>query len=204
MKAKLGAIFLVSVIALAGAGAAYALWYEDLYIWTDNETGNVDVDWSIVGYGSNQEKPVSTFDLRIGNWATPEDADATSTIRFWIYDAYPCVEYWFKFDLHCVGTIPVHFEPFVIYDSGFYPMLDEAWIEEKGIYINYIERADGTTDTFTDPGVLIEYIQLHEGDVAYGTFMIHFNNQLPQSTTFYYDLHSRAHQYNELNWGPPE
>ena len=30
--AKLGAMFMVSLIALAGTGAAYALWWDDLYI----------------------------------------------------------------------------------------------------------------------------------------------------------------------------
>jgi hypothetical protein len=188
---KLGAMFLVSMLALAGTGAAYALWFEDLYIYTDIYTGDVDVEWSVVGYGSNQQKPVSTFNIYI-------DPDYPEVLRCFIYDAYPCVEYYFWFDLHCVGSIPVHFTP-MDFIAG---TLDEAWIDDYAIFIDRIVWNDGDTTVFDYPGIPIEYIQLHQGDVAYGYYMIHFNNDLPQDDYFTFDFTTRAHQYNELDWGP--
>lgn len=44
--AKLGAIFLISIIALAGVGVGYAHWQETLYIDGTVNTGNLDVEWS--------------------------------------------------------------------------------------------------------------------------------------------------------------
>ena len=41
--AKIGAIFLMSVIALAGVTAGYAMWYETLYIEGTIVTGEVDI-----------------------------------------------------------------------------------------------------------------------------------------------------------------
>ena len=80
MKAKLGAIFLVSVLAIAGAGAAYALWFEDLYIWTDIWTGEVDVEWSVGYWDSNETKNVSTGGIYISD-------TAPNTLRCWVRNA---------------------------------------------------------------------------------------------------------------------
>jgi hypothetical protein len=184
---KLGAMFLVSMLALAGTGAAYALWFEDLYIYTDIYTGDVDVDWTIDGgYWIDQDKDIS--------WISYYGIDG-DTIWIQIEDAYPCIDYYFYFDVHCEGSIPVHFTPFAA--SGSLP--DDCY--EYEIFITSILHPDGTVTLYYDP-VLIETIQLHEEDIAYGHLWIHFNNNLPQDDYFIFDLYSMAHQYNELDWGP--
>jgi hypothetical protein len=191
MKAKIGAIFLISILALAGTGAAYALWFEDLYIYTDIQTGTVDVEWSIVEYRDTETKDVSDG----GMWIS---ADAPNILHCWIENAYPCIDYYFFFDLHCIGSIPVHFTS--MYALG--GTLDPAWIEWHEIFIDSILYANGDTVVF-DPPVAIWNIQLHQGDVAYGHYLIHFNNDLPQGSNLYYDFTTTAYQYNEDPPAPP-
>jgi hypothetical protein len=200
MKAKLGAIFLVSVLAIAGAGAAYALWYEDLYIWTDIYPGNVDVEWSLGDYWAvGDTKSVSTMDMWIDDSGDPDSPDCTLYCVIW--NAYPCVEYHFEFDLHCVGSIPVHFTALEIYDSGWHPIVQPGMIEYMSILITKAYDANGNLLDYNYP-IPIEDIQLHEGDTAWGEYIIHFNNNLPQGDeldegVIYLDLQFMAHQYNE-------
>jgi hypothetical protein len=186
MKAKLGAIFLMSMIALAGTGAAYALWFEDLYIYTDIHTGNVDVEWSTGIFWSNQTKDISTG-------LVTKYADSPNILRCFVWDAYPCVQYRWYFDVHCVGSIPVHFTPFVV---EAYSNLSQAWIQEDEILIYAITLANGTYVPFQVP-IPLWTLQLHQGEIAWGYFMIHFNNNLPQNDYFVYDFHMQAYQYNE-------
>jgi hypothetical protein len=200
MKAKLGAIFIISFMALAGTGAAYALWYEDLYIWTDVHTGTVDVHWSLGGTWSNQLKDVSTMNSFIVD--TDDHIAPLGTLYCEIFNAYPCVEYWFYFDVHNIGSIPVHFTPLRQYDSGYYPMVDPAWIEDLQVFITRIEDTAGNVLERFNPPELIQWVQLHPGEVAFGYYMVHFNNNLPQGTLVYLDMYTRAHQYNEGLWGP--
>jgi hypothetical protein len=80
--------------------------------------------------------------------------------------------------------------------------LDPAWVESKEIFIDYIIEADGDQIVF-DPPVAIWNIQLHQGDIAYGHYLIHFNNDLPQSSYFTFDFMTTAYQYNEDPPGPP-
>ena len=46
--AKLGAIFLVSVMALAGASAGYAWWIDELHIKGEITTGTFGAEWTII------------------------------------------------------------------------------------------------------------------------------------------------------------
>jgi hypothetical protein len=96
--AKLGAIFLMSVMALAGIGASYACWYDDLDIEGVVWTGVLDAEWSIecVGDTEPDEKDVSWVDAWI------EDDLLVVVVN----NAYPCITYWVHFDIHNNGTIP--------------------------------------------------------------------------------------------------
>jgi hypothetical protein len=181
MKAKIGAIFLVSVLAIAGAGAAYALWFEDLYIYTDIYTGTVDVEWSYGGWGCDQTKDVS-----IGG------GGIDGNLYLWVENAYPCVTYWWYFDIHCVGSIPVHFTPLNVFQTT----VDPDWIEDFEMYIYGITLADGTYIEFDVP-VPLAQLQLHTGETAWGYYELHFNNDLPQDSWFYMDFMTTAYQYNE-------
>lgn len=52
-----GVLMMVGVFALGLLGAAYTLWYEDLVLRADIETGTFDVDWSCEGEDPGAEGP---------------------------------------------------------------------------------------------------------------------------------------------------
>ena len=112
--AKLGAIFLVSVLALAGTGVAYACWYETLTINGTVNTGNLDAEWS-VGVGYDTEPPEKDYSS-ISGVISPDGYTLTVTIT----NAYPCIDYYLPIDIHNTGTIPLHIWAFV-YDPGTMP-----------------------------------------------------------------------------------
>jgi hypothetical protein len=174
MKAKLGAIFLVSVLAIAGCGAAYALWYEDLVIWTDIDTGDVNVEWSYDGWDCDQTKEISYIEAYIGDW----DDDLDNFLQVYIYDAYPCVNYYVYFNIECTGSIPVHFTPFTIETN--------------------LPADSYDFDVTSNSGVPLDEVQLHNGDVMWFTLRIHFNNNIEENTGYTFDLYTMAHQYNEV------
>lgn len=178
MKAKLGAIFLISVLAIAGTGAAYALWYEDLTIWTDIHTGNVDVEFSYEGWECDQTKDIAYITGGI------ED-DEFLYLQFW--DVYPCVNFYVYFNVESTGSIPVHFTPMTHYTS----LPDGCY--EYSLLISYVLKANGD---ILYPNTLAD-VQLHQGDMVFFILWIHFNNELPQSSDFTFDFYTTAHQYNE-------
>lgn len=98
--AKLGAMFLVSVLALAGASAGYAMWSETLYIDGYVETGELDVAWSIEDWGDDEivGKDYSWIEAEIIGYTLYVD----------IYNAYPCITYWVDVNIENTGTIPFH------------------------------------------------------------------------------------------------
>lgn len=98
--AKLGAIFLVSVLALAGTGMGYAMWSETLYIDGWIQTGYIDAEWSIF------EVDDSEPDNKDFSYVIAEIEGDTLYID--IYNAYPCIDYWVVFDVHNTGSIPIH------------------------------------------------------------------------------------------------
>lgn len=163
---KIGAIFLVSALALAGIGASYALWSETLTINGTINTGNVDVEWSIKDVWDDETKDVSDIT------ATIED-DGTMTVT--ITNAYPCVNYYVRFDIHCLGTVPVHFQDFVI--TG--PDCAEITITPETGY-------DPITDT-----------QLHQSQEWLGILKIHLDNTAEENATYTFTITILAHQYNE-------
>jgi len=166
---KLGALFLISIMALAGIGASSALWFENLTIDGTVTTGNVDVEWSLIGCGDNEPKPeVSgiTVDI-VGN-----------TMTVTVTNAYPCITYWVHFDIHCLGSIPVKFTPFLITSLG----MDPKWI----------------TITPDDTYPAIEDAQLHTSESWQGQLEIHLDNTATELTTYTFTVTLMAHQYNEV------
>lgn len=168
--AKLGALFLISVMALAGVGASSALWFENLVIDGTVNTGNVDVEWSLEKFYDSEiaGKDVSSVTATIDG----------NTMTVTVTNAYPCIWYYVDFDIHCVGSIPVHFTAFV-WDMTNMPA--------------------GATVTITptkgcDP---IEVTQLHTCEYWYGTLAIHLDNTAAELTQYTFTITLMAHQYNE-------
>lgn len=114
--AKIGAMFLISILALAGIGIGYAAWTDTITIDGTVNTGSVDI--VVVDYsGLWVYKQLST-DLLIESPVIINDADhlyvAHSTaydngedaVGFEFVNIFPCV--WFKVDFvaHYIGTVP--------------------------------------------------------------------------------------------------
>lgn len=166
--AKLGAIFLVSVMALAGTGAAYALWFDYLYIDGWVETGEIGAE-IIPGLCWDTEPPEKDFSY-IECWTVD---DITLVVH--VFNAYPCIWYYQEFDIHNSGTIPIH-------------------IGEIYWYSNDIVDMGHGTVTFTgiNPGT-----QIHPCETVTGTIEVHLNNFAIQDYDYYFYLDIEYHQWNE-------
>ena len=176
---KIGAIFVISVMALAGSGAAYAMWWDSLHLDIMVSTGTVGAIWSYDSWSSNEDKYISDINVYMN-----DDMDVMS---IYMSDVYPCITYKIFFNIECTGTIPIHVEP-LEFNTNLIPA-------NGGTIDVYIADAAGGYVLWPTTG----YIQLHQGDIRYGYFEIHFDNDLQQGldnvlmvcADFVY------HQYNE-------
>jgi len=185
MKAnKMGALFLVSVLALTAVGTSYAMWSETITMDGTVNVGSLDFEWSIH----------QAWDSEI-----PEKDDASSisavisedgnTMTVTITNAYPCIEYYLWFDVHCVGNVPVHFDDFYFEEA-----YARQWVQDGIISI----------EPYEDPvtGVVSDYItntQLHQCNEWYGLLTFHFTNDdgFEQGTTYTFTVTLFGYQYNE-------
>lgn len=156
--AKLGALFLVSVMALAGTGAAYACWWDYLYLDGYVETGYMDVEWS-VGTGWDTEPVEKDYSYIVGD-------PAGDTLYVYVYNAYPCIDYYLPIDVHNTGTIPIHFRG-LFGDGG-----------ELELY------GEGTVEVIPDPefpdAPLVLDAQIHPDEAVYGLVHIHLEQSALQ------------------------
>lgn len=175
MKRTLIALGLVLVLALGTLGVGYALWFEELYIDGTVYTGDVDVEWSLEGMGSDETKEVSIIDAYIEE----------NTLYVTIDNAYPCVTYWVLFDIHSIGSIPVHFTDFEL-DLADMPAGATVTIAPASGGGKYPE---GTTP--------ITQAQLHECEEWWGLLELHLDNTAEENSTYTFSATVMAHQYNE-------
>lgn len=165
--AKIGAIFLIAIMALAGTSAGYAMWKETLFIDGTVNTGNLDAAWSVEECGDSEtpvpEKDFSSISARIEGY----------TLIVTLTDAYPCIDYWVNVNIENTGTLPFH-----IYWDGI------------------IEAAFPGTVTFTpNPDGL--QIHPGPENAWYGTLTIHLNNDAEELTIYTFTTDLVVHQWNE-------
>ena len=87
-QAKIGAIFLMSVITLAGVGAGYAAWTDTVFINGYITTGSVDLN--IVGYsGTWVWKDLATDECITTARNEPPTATSMAVAAKWVIMAYP-------------------------------------------------------------------------------------------------------------------
>ena len=175
---------MVSIVALATLGVGYALWFEVLSIDGTVSTGTVIVELS-----GPDIYDVEALGKDVGKCVNVPTQDPTA-IQISVTDAYPSYECYVTFDVHSLGTIPVHVQqPFP--DAG-----NPGWVALQDCYV------DGA-------GTPIQGVpQLHEGEAAYCTIFIHFDND--EAAAMGWDGSTSgqagfgftvgAHQFNE---GPP-
>jgi len=132
--AKIGVLFLVAVMALAGAGAGYALWSETITISGIVNTGEVDIQFSDqksndptgalsldpkehgawtfdpalwTWNGARWDKDVASIDCLLSKVGTETNNDGMDTLTATITNGYPCYHGNIAFSIGNVGTIPV-------------------------------------------------------------------------------------------------
>jgi hypothetical protein len=113
-QAKIGAIFLMSLIALAGVGSGYAWWTEDLVIDGEVELGTFGwylTLWSDYTIGDDKLIVVH-YAWREDN--VPDPNQYYDTIKFYARNMYPCVTYVLDWDMHFWGTVPGHIDDIVV------------------------------------------------------------------------------------------
>ena len=172
--AKIGSIFLISVLALASTGVSYALWSETININGTVTTGSVNIEFRNIVCGDSEipEKDAASYIEAI-----PDKVDG-NTLVVTIHDAYPCITYTVDFDLYCAGNVPVHFTGFDIN----YGNCDPSWITFTGL--------DALDYRYGGP-------QMHQYDSAPGKITIHLDNTATQGTTYTFSATATAGQYNE-------
>jgi hypothetical protein len=171
---KILILCLALVLALGSLGVAGALWWDWLYIDGYVYTGDIGAEWSIEAYYDNEaaDKDVSSIDAYLvgpnGLWID-------------IYNAYPSVTYTVAWDIHCTGSVPIHFaEPWIDTDLP-------AGTEFTFVVFN----AAGEPIPWSD-------VQLHNSEWLYGTLTIHLDNTAEQDWGYYFYIELQYGQYNEF------
>lgn len=171
---KILLISLALVLALGTLGVAGALWWDWLYIDGYVYTGDIGAEWSIEAYYDNEaaDKDVSYIDA----WLPEPDV-----MYIDIYNAYPSITYTVMWDIHCTGSVPIHFaQPY--FDTN---------LPDGTEFIFTVYDAAGNVIPWSD-------VQLHEGDYLYGMLTIHLDNFADQNTTYWFYMWIDYGQYNEF------
>ena len=184
--AKLGVMFIVTAMALAGIGAGYAAWFDTIYV--DGTVGTGSVEWEVIdysgtyvwkvydapdtGYGPETvvtDNPEYSVPIEEGfrvayAEAMPGTGDFDVDVIF--DNLFPCI--WFKADIviEYTGTVPGKINDIVY---GYDPVDD--WIEPLIASGNIYAVAYDPAGNIVDLGY-----QLHENDIIYVELYIH----LPQ------------------------
>ena len=195
---KIGLLCLALVLALGTMGIGYALWYDDLYITGQVDTGSIGAYWTCHDSGDSEpvDKNFSSVACSVGQTEVTDD-----TITITITNAYPCIDYWVIADIHASGSLPIH-----VCDL----QLDMTSLPARTTWGTF--DCDTSGNPILDEGeyTAVSYpIQIHPTGqvnlVKYIGFWVHFDNDLLQdtsvsdTTTFEYTFTGKLYyqQWNE-------
>lgn len=201
---KIGVIFIVSALALAGVGIGYSAWTDTIYI--DGTVSSGSVEWHFIdysgtyvwkvygapdtGYGLETvvtSDPTYSVDpangFRVAYAEAVEGLDDSHAIV--TYDnLFPCIDFEADVVIEYDGTIPGKINAVGFYDLDTHP--ENYWPEEgdevlidwyTDLYIDIYDGEDLIVDNI-DPALLMGY-QLHYGYEIHIVMKIH----LPQDDT---------------------
>ncbi|MBE3137081.1 MAG: hypothetical protein IMZ43_06800 [Thermoplasmata archaeon] len=146
--AKLGAMFLVSLMAIAGVGASYAYWAETITMSGTVNTGSFNIEWSLGAIGDT-ETPGNDF-----SHVEAVISGDGNTLTVTVVNGYQCIEYYVNFDIHNAGTVPAHLGGFNV--VGGNTPADWIWIggDPSGTYLNPGQSWLGTMSIHIDDAVM--------------------------------------------------
>jgi len=210
MKLKTGKIavmFIVSIMALAGTGAAYALWSETLTITGTATTTELDwefynplwpVDPTLPPLFGNLDHGIDPFLTKdVGSndaefFDTDGDGDYDKMVLT-ITNAYPQYNDHIVFAVHCNGQLPLH-----IWKVVFKNMADQ---EVETLYANgdvYLDiDGDGDADIWITWGDNFG-LQMHYCDWTDMSFNFYILQECPQGVPLTFTIEVVAGQYNEV------
>ena len=207
--AKIGAMFLISILALAGTGMAYAWWHEDLVIDGTIYTGNIGWGFSLEDYWSDGDsKYVSCGYMELVDY---DQVDGEyKGLDFEIYNAFPCVYYYGYWDLHYYGSVPGHLvtvtETVVVNGETLddIPLWMELGINVVSSTVYDIPTGPYTWLAFVE---ILEGSQWHQGEKIWVESYIHFTEweidpnlpvgtETPQDATIELTITMAGYQYN--------
>jgi len=168
---KTSVLFFVFIIMTSVFSVTYALWSQNLYIDGIVNTGYIDAEIT-PGDGWDTEPPEKNSSFILST----SSPDGPQILRFEIYNAYPCIDYYQRFIIINTGSIPIHIAPFDI-NRGTLP--------------------NGATLEITD----LETIQVHPDESVEGLLHVHLDNDAEQGTQYYFEISIMYHQWNE---NPPQ
>ena len=162
------------------------MWSETITIDGSVTAGSLEIEWSLEGYGDTEagNKDVSSIYAVITG--DPNIGDG-NTLTITLDGVYPCIDYWVDFNIHCTGSVPVHFKKgFEFDDVG-------QFLYDKGILTITNVPDPAIAHGFTVVPGLIEDAQLHFCYAWFGHFNFHLTNDL-------WDLCAKSVDEGGLGW----
>jgi len=195
MKTKMIGVFAVLIVALMVVGFAYAHWEKIITINGTVNTGRLHLTPSF---------SATTDDVKGFCKVTWSIDEQTNTLSVTIDNAYPCITVSGTFDLHNDGTIPAGLNAWYVTVDGqrydIYPdVIDPSMTEEavETALEDYVHQYLGGYVTVTVDFAGSNFWQIHPGETATVDFTIHFEECLPQDTTFTFTMTLEYYNWNE-------
>jgi hypothetical protein len=211
--AKIGAIFLISVLALAGIGVGYAAWTETINIQGTINTGSVD--WHFIDYSGTwvyknltndecvvSDTPLEGADLYLVAWSFAEEGDDDHHLVVEFSNIFPCIDFEADATLEYTGTVPGKI--YQLYWNDFWPEdANETLLDDVTTIEITLIYPDGNTEELSLSDLC--GLQLHQGYKLQVVMTIH----IPQDDDYEgifgdFNLDIGIIQWNEFddNCGP--
>jgi len=185
MKTKMTAIFATLMIALMAVGFAYAHWEKIITIEGTVNTGILHVSPSVYA---------ETDDAK--EYCTVETDVDGNTVYIDIFNAYPCITVSGWIDFENDGTIPVNL---VGIECDGSEGLELVYIGEVGGVYHYEVYDDVLliANLYLEADFPDGFPQIDPGETAYIYFDLHFKEDLPQDTSYWFTFEFTFWNWNE-------
>jgi hypothetical protein len=170
---KIALLALALVLALGTLGVAYALWWDDLYVDGQVDTGNINAYWTCyAAWDTESEQAPAGVDKDFSSVScsvTDAHGNTDDTFVITLTNAYPCIDYYVVADVHNNGSLPIHVCDFTLDTVDFPGTVDLMKVTSEG---------SGGTPPATLPVLTTwsGFEQIHPGDTAYVAFKVHLTN----------------------------